>query len=220
MFGTGLVFCAVSFVLIPPRDPAAFYHQRYVLPALPLLIGALPLVVAAFASRLLPRLAQPVSSAAFVMLGVFLLAATPAKARRVANDAHNVDDVQVQFGRALAGARATDVLWAIDAGASRYFGRPYVVDLMALNTPELLRDDTRSFLEAHKPHFLDILHGWSSVEVDTKQALPTRSFETTTPYTVTSDREMRLHVLATCQPPGLTGRMYARGRWHPFVCAS
>jgi hypothetical protein len=220
MFGTGLVFCASSFALVRPVDPAAFYHQRYVLPALPLLIGALPLIVAGLTPRVIPRFAQPVSAALVVMLGVLLLASAPAKARRVANDARNVDDVQVALGRALADARTTDVLWAVDAGALRYFGRPYVVDLMALNTPELLRPDALAFMAAHPPHYLDILPTWSSMAVDTKEVLPMRAFETTTPYTVTSVPEMRLHVLATCRPSGLTGRMHVRERSYPFVCAS
>jgi hypothetical protein len=44
-FISGLAFCVVSFALIAPIDPDAFYHQRYVLPALPLLIGPLPLLL-------------------------------------------------------------------------------------------------------------------------------------------------------------------------------
>jgi hypothetical protein len=218
MAWTGLAFCAVSFALIPPADPSAFYHQRYVLPALPVLIGALPLLLDGLSSRLSPRSAPFVNGAAVVVLAALLFASTPERARRMANDARNIDDVQVAFGRALAGARETQVLWAIDAGASRYFGRPYVVDLMALNTPELLRPEGVVFMRAHRPHYLDVLPGWSQVVVDTNQGLPTATFETTTPYTVTSSPGMRMHFLITCRPAGLTGRMYVHDRRFGFVC--
>jgi len=217
MCGTGLVFCAVSFVLIPPADPGAFYHQRYVLPAVPMLVAALPLMLDGLAARFVPRFAPRISAFTGVALAVVLLAAIPAKARRVSNDARNIDDVQVAFGRALADASVTDVLWAIDAGASRYFGRPFVVDLMALNSPELLRPDAASFISGHQPRYLDLFPDWSRLDPDTP-GLPTREFGATTPYTVTSFPAMRVHYLSTCTPPGLTGRLWVRGRWFPFVC--
>src|SRR5262249_26013929 len=47
----GLSFCAASFALIAPDDPRAFYHQRYVLPALPLMVAAIPVLL----SRGIPR---------------------------------------------------------------------------------------------------------------------------------------------------------------------
>jgi hypothetical protein len=220
LFTTGLLFCAVSFFLVPPTDPAAFYHQRYVLPALPLLLTALPLVLEASLSRLSSKLAMPMGAAAVIGLGALLVTAIPARAARLANDAHNIDDVQVAFGRALAQASDSDVLWTIDAGGPRYFGRPYVVDLIGLNTPEMLRPDRDAFLAAHQPRFLDVFPGWSSVRVDPHTPLPARAFETTTPYTVTSAPTMRVHVLQTCQPPGTAGWITVRSRSFPFVCPS
>jgi hypothetical protein len=220
MFATGIVFFAASFALIPPTDPGSFYHQRYVLPALALLIGGLPLIVDGLVARLVPRFARFVTAISIVVLASVLLALTPARARLLANDARNIDDVQVSFGRALADAPATDVAWVIDAGASRYFGRPYVVDMMALNTPELLRPDAwPSFLEAHQPRFLDLFPGWSSIVVESETVLPGREFATTTRYTVSSYPTMRVHVLITCEPPGTAGRMRLLRRSHPFRCA-
>jgi hypothetical protein len=220
MFATGIAFCAASFALIPPIDPGSFYHQRYVLPALALLIAGLPLILDGLVARLLPRLARFVTAISIGALASVLLVLMPARARLLGNDARNIDDVQVAFGRALADAPATDVAWVIDAGASRYFGRPYVVDMMGLNSPDLLRPDVwPSFLEAHQPRFLDLFPGWSSVVVDSETALPGREFGTTTRYTVSSYPAMRVHVLITCEPPGTTGRMRLLRRSHPFRCA-
>ena len=48
----GLAFCVVSFALVPPVDAKAFYHQRYVLPALLPLTVALPTLCHALVWRL------------------------------------------------------------------------------------------------------------------------------------------------------------------------
>jgi hypothetical protein len=217
---TGLVFCSVSFFLVPPADPAAFYHQRYVLPALPLLIAAQPFAIETVATLLLPRFAPAITAAFLVVLGAILLTTMPGRAARLDNDAHNIDDVQVEFGRALAAARDTDVLWAVDAGAARYFGRPFVVDLVALNTPELLGAGRDRFLSAHPPNFLDVFPGWSEVSVERGGPLPSRQFSASTAYTVTSAQAMRMHVLATCEPPDTAGWISVRGRQFKFVCPS
>jgi hypothetical protein len=157
LYVSGIVFCAVSFALTPPIDPDSFYHQRYILPALPFIVAALPLLAAAVVSSSTRAFAARWSGAVAAALCLAsALHVFPARARRLSNDARNIDDVQVAFGRALANARPDDVAWVVDAGASRFFGRAFVVDLIGLNTPALLMPDAQSFLDRHAPAFLDL----------------------------------------------------------------
>jgi hypothetical protein len=67
------------------------------------------------------------------------LAALPAT-RRVHREAiANVNAVQVGVGRWIAAHLPPDAtVWSGDAGGPRYWGRRRVVDIMALNTPELV----------------------------------------------------------------------------------
>jgi hypothetical protein len=214
----GLAFCVVSFALIRPLDPGAFYHQRYVLPAVLPILASIPLLTAEITQLRLPytRLIQLTIGVAIAAL---LIAGAPGRYRRLSNDARNIDDVQVAFGRALSGARATDAAWVVDAGAVRYFGAPFVVDLMALNTFELLTPDAQSFLDHHPPRYLDVFNDWSTVRMDDGGGAPRRRFSVSTPYTVTSFPYMGQHTLVTCEPPGRRGVVALRVRTFLFTCA-
>jgi len=220
LFLSGMAFCAVSFALIPPVDPPAFYHQRYVLPGVMPAVAAIPLLADVALRRFVPRFARVSSIAFLVVLFALCAAAAPARARHLSNDAQNIDDVQVAFGKALAGEPATKTVWVIDAGAIRYFARPFVVDMIGLNTPEILGDGAQAYLDAHPPAFLDVFPGWSALEADGHAQMPARAFEAQTPYTVTSAASMRSHVLVTCVPQGLRGRFGVRGRVWGFQCSS
>ncbi len=209
---SALAYWAVSFALIAPVDPFAFYHQRYVLPVLPLLVGFVP--AALVAVRPSPS-RRRVAAVALAALAAWLAVAAPARWRRLANDARNIDDVQVRLGRTLAAAAPTDVAWVVDAGAARYFGNAFVVDVVGLNTPALLDDRAGAYLAAHPPRWLDLFADWSSV--DDAAALPTMSFSATTPYTVTSVAAMRTHVLARC-PAGRAVVYHFRARAWPTPC--
>ncbi|MEQ1898214.1 MAG: hypothetical protein ABL971_12585 [Vicinamibacterales bacterium] len=214
----GTAFCAVSFALVRPVDPHAFYHQRYALPGAALILFALPILVHAVLAPLGRRLATGLAVASVVVALTVAAAGVPARAARLANDARNIDDVQVAFGRALGEEPAARTAWVVDAGASRYFGRPFVVDLMGLNTPEML-DSPQRYLDAHPPSYLDVFPGWSRVEGEAADSGAPITFATTTPYTVTSDPRMRQHSLLRCGPPGSEGRMVVRNRDWPFRCA-
>jgi hypothetical protein len=219
LYLSGMAFCAVSFALVHPVDPAAFYHQRYVLPALLPIVPALPLLAHEIVGRLEARAGALGRVALAVIIAVVLVYATPSRYRRLANDAQNIDDVQVAFGRALSGAAASENAWVVDAGASRFFGSPFVVDLIGLNTPELLTAQAQSFLDGHPPRYLDVFPGWSQVEADGAIVMPARSFAASTIYTVTSFSPMRQHLLLSCEPPGTSGRLTIRGRAFTFRCA-
>ncbi len=114
----GLLFCAASFALVPPLDPRAFYHQRYVLPVLPLMVAAIPVLLSSALERLVPQRACRLVKVA--LLGLLILSLVVVARFRypiLSNDAHNVDDVQVGIGRHLASTESDQVVWAIDVGA-------------------------------------------------------------------------------------------------------
>lgn len=211
----GVAFCASSFALIHPGDPAAFYHQRYILPVLPLLIAPVPSLAQAGLERIAGRACRVLFAILLVPLTALLVLAAPARFRRLSNDARNVDEVQVAVGRALARARASDVAWAVDAGAARYFGHAFVVDMIGLNTPALLRDDAQQYLDEHPPRFLESVPDWSTVEGRTQHAAV---FRPSTRYTVTSFPRMQQHALIACAP-GVAGRYTIRSRVFRYTCA-
>jgi hypothetical protein len=215
----GLVFCAVSFALIRPVDPPAFYHQRYVLPALPFLVAPLPMFLAVLLRRLPNRRADLLLAGAGVVLAAALFVVAPSRFRRLANDAQNIDEVQVNVGRSLNSAAADDVVWATDAGAVRYFGNAFVVDMMGLNSPELLGTEVEAFLQARSPAFIEAVPGWSSVDRHSAELLHVRAFRPNTPYTVTSFTPMQEHGLYECRPGHQGWYRIWRKRFH-FVCPS
>ncbi|HEY7955382.1 MAG TPA: hypothetical protein VII38_08815, partial [Polyangia bacterium] len=192
---TGVSYAAISFALVAPIDPEAFYHQRYVLPALPLLVLALvPLLSAmAAASPRLPPWTRRVPALALALLFCDVLAGVPRRLHHLDNDAHNIDDVQVREGRSLAAAAPTETLWAVDSGAVRYFGNARVVDMMGLNTPEAVGPGGDDWLAAHPPRYLELVRDWS--QVMSPDPLPAHAFSPSTRYTVTSFPRMATHVL-------------------------
>ncbi|GMU09720.1 hypothetical protein [Corallococcus caeni] len=217
LVGAGLAFCCVSFALIHPLDPAAFYHQRYLLPALSLLV--VPFVPLA-GGRLQARVPRPGHRLwvvlALLPAGVCALR-LPARLERLTNDARNIDDVQVSVGRMLSGAPPEAVVWATDAGAVRYFGQAFVVDMLGLNTPQMLGADAQAYLDAHAPAYLETVPTWSRL-VDPDRSWPTpRIFRPSTEYTVTRIIQMRLHALVFCAQG--TGTYDIRGRTFAFRCA-
>jgi hypothetical protein len=221
MYLTGLVYCSTSFVLVHPLDPTAFYHLRYVLPALFLMAAALALLIVEAGAALPGRARAPVSAIVFAAIAAILATATPSRYVRLANDARNIDDVQVAMGRNLHAASESDSAWVIDAGATRFFGKPFVIDLIGLNTPEILRADAQTFLDAHPPRYLDRFEGWSEIQSTTLASMPVRSFVAATRYTVTNDLRMRKHDVISCEPTGATGRITVRGRrTFRFQCPS
>lgn len=219
LYLSGALFCAVSFALIPPIDPRAFYHQRYVLPGVAAMVVSVPLLLGAVTGSLARRAGVVVEGVGVAALAALLLIAMPARARHLSNDAQNIDDVQVAFGRALSTAPATDTVWVVDAGASRFFGRPFVVDTIGLNSPALLGDGAQAYLDAHPPAYLDLFPGWSRIESAGLRSMPAIAFEATTAYTVTSAASMRRHILVRCEPPGTTGRYAVRGKRWTFQCS-
>ncbi len=214
-FLTGVVYCAILFLLVEPIDPMAYYHQRYALPGVFLMAVALLLIVGGLVrqERRL-RLLLPV---VVVIAAVAVATAAPKRFVRIASDARNIDDVQVAMGRFLDGAAPGENAWIADVGAIRFFGQAYVVDLVGLNSPELFGSAAQRFLDEHPPRYLDVFKSWSEVP-RADAVMPVHVFQTTTPYTVSSFTLMRQHFLLTCEP-GVEGRIETRRGKFTFRCA-
>lgn len=220
-FASGLIFCVTSFVLVVPVDPAAFYHQRYILPALPLLVAPVPALAWNLAGRCGFGGQAAIGFAVLLTLlaAVSLAVDAPERYRRLASDARNIDDVQVAVGRFLSGVPSDQVVWAVDAGAVRYFGNAFVVDLIGLNTPPLLGAEAQSYLDAHRPSYIEVVPGWSSLDEDSARRLSAARFAPATEYTVTSFAPMQTHWLLRCDPNLGQGRLQVLSRLFRFQCA-
>jgi hypothetical protein len=215
-----LAYCAVSFGLVPPFDPVAFYHQRFVLPVLPLILASLPPLLDLAMKRVLPggnALAWG-RGALVALLAAAVLLDAPTRYARLDNDARNVDDVQVAIGRSLAALPGDHVVWAIDAGAVRYFGSPLVVDLLGLNNGELLGSGAQAFLDARPPHFIQVVPTWASLDDGSARQLRGYSFSPSTRYTVTGLPSMQQHIVVRCDLVALRGALRVRARTFDFTC--
>ncbi|MET0402123.1 MAG: hypothetical protein ABW123_06945 [Cystobacter sp.] len=219
LFVVGLAFVAVSMALLRHSITQIFYLQRYVLPALPFILAPLPVLLGPWMDKRLerkgPRLPRLVAAA----LPLVVLTGLPSRMVRLENDAHNIDDLQVRQGLWLANASPTDVVWVLDAGASRFFGKPYVVDIIGLNSPPMLEADAQVYLARHPPRFFDWTQGWARITPNDAQGVrPVGEFRTTTPYTVTPAETMARRLLAECVPGSSGQYTRARRTWR-YECA-
>jgi hypothetical protein len=222
-FVTASVFCAVSFLLVRPVDPGAFYHQRYVLPVLPLFVVSAPVLLNGALKRLLPDRTHLVwiSGAIMLLMVVSLVTDGPKRYTRLSNDAKNIDDIQVELGKSLAAMPADQSVWVMDAGAVRYFGSAFVVDLLGLNTDAMLGPRAQAFLDQHPPRFVEVIPGWSGLDDESRVRLRGRLFAPSTRYTVSgfSDLPMQRHLLMHCNDPSIRGTVFVMKSGYQFRCA-
>ncbi len=132
-----------------------FYYWRYALPGVVLMIaGIFPLLDAVPLDGLKDRTRRWVRIA--IPAAFFALAAlrSPAGYLWLHNDTANIDSIQVEIGKYLSRAKQTETAWVFDAGATRYFGTPFVVDLAGLNTLEMLKPDFQSYLVSRPPNYI------------------------------------------------------------------
>jgi hypothetical protein len=185
---------------------------------MPLLLVFIPVLLGTLVDSLTERLRQPAFIALAAVLVLVVLAPASGRFTHLSNDARNIDDVQVAVGSTLAAASPTDVVWAVDAGAIRYFGRAFVVDTMALNSPQLLGAPTavRQYLGTRQPRYLEVVPGWSWLRAS--GAVDVRQFRPSTPYTVTGISAMQSHAIVVC-PDQVIGEFGTRrGATYPFRC--
>lgn len=184
----GITFVVANVAVLDPVDPAAFYHRRYLLPALPLLVAAAAVGAHAW-GRLLPAAAArlPVfalGAAALVQTAVTL----GPESRHHHNDVRNINEVQRAVGERLGAVFAPGTrIAASDAGAVRYFSRLPVVDVLGLNTPAMLAPDD-AWLRAHPVAALAFLPAWFRTPDGARLEEMFRA--ETADYTVTSNPRM------------------------------
>ncbi len=221
VFLTGIGFFSVSFALVAPMGHTSFYFQRYSLPGLAFALAALPMSIdelfrALPTARQLPLLRGAVTAA----LAVAVLGAAPARLRHLENDARNIDDVQVAEGKSLAQVPSSTVVWAVDAGAIRYFGNAFVVDMVGLNSPDMLRMDAQRFLQAHPPSYISYVNGWTNLDQTSRDRMQVIVFRPSTAYTVTSFQPQAIHILTRCPSSPHQGRYGVFDRSFDFTCVA
>ena len=156
----GLAYLTANLYLINPRDPGAFYHQRYLLPAVPLILVGLTLG----AWRLGRSSSGHLAHAALGLLALLSivqagLTVTP-ESVHLHNDVRNINEVQRALGVWL-GERVAPGTWiaASDAGAIRYFSGLPTIDVLGLNTAEMLGQD-ETFIREHPVAAMAIMPAW------------------------------------------------------------
>jgi hypothetical protein len=138
----GLAYAAGIAALSFFENPRSFYYERYVAPPLVPMIVAGVASVAWLARSIRGGLRGRIAVAAPLML---TLAGVVDEAlgwrfdrTRFAADVAATNFKQVRIGKWIDATLTADaVVWTIDAGAVRYWGRRRTVDLVRLNTPEL-----------------------------------------------------------------------------------
>ena len=191
-FAAASTFLLANLFVLDPIDPAAFYHQRYVFPEVPLFLVAAALGAAAWTS-LWPRL----RGLPGVALGAVALvqAATTAlpESRHLHNDVRNINEVQRRIGEYL---RATfppgTRIAASDAGAVRYFSRLPTVDVIGMNTPGM-RAPGDEYVRNHPVAALALLPAWFRTPDGAQLEEIFRA--STSAYTVTSNPAMATQVV-------------------------
>lgn len=210
---SGLLLMMVCSALIYPKDIPAFYHRRYLLVGLPLFLVGLTFLGGA----IIRMLRVPLKWIPGMVWLVVLLIFWPARFHHLDNDAQNIDDVQVALGRQLAMLPAKVNFWAVDAGAVRYFGAPFVVDMIGLNTPEINGRAGAAFLASHPAGALEIVPTWNRLLITPTDAssIHQETFAPTTAYTVTQWKPMALHLLLTTGRP-IQGQLQVRAKLYPL----
>ena len=146
---SGLAYVAGASLVMVIEYPRSFYYQRYLAPALPLLavagVSGLAWVVRRIATYLArtppPSMVSVVALVVPALLVADELRAWPAHRAAYRASVTGIDEIQVALGRFIDGHVPADgVVWSVDAGAIRYFGRRTTVDLVRLNTPEVFHE--------------------------------------------------------------------------------
>ncbi|HMB70352.1 MAG TPA: hypothetical protein VKU85_13635, partial [bacterium] len=182
----GGAFVLANVALIDPVDPAAFYHLRYVLPAVPLLLVGLAVGATALGGGRIPRAAPLVTLLALSVAGA-AVTVRPVS-RHFHNDVRNINEVQRSIGRHLGETLPGGTRIATsDAGAVRFFSELPTIDVTGLNTPEM-RDASDGFLRRHPVAAIVLLPAWyRSPDADRLREVYRAVTED---YTVTSNERM------------------------------
>jgi hypothetical protein len=192
----GLVFLLGNLYVIEPYDPGAYYHIRYILPSVPLLIAALFLGAFLF-SRWIPKRWASVPVFAIFLAGLIGTSVLiDASSKHLHNDVRNINEVQRELGVWLnEHTSEADWIAASDAGAVRYFSERPTLDLLGLNTPELFWQ-APEFAKEHRVKAIVLIPSWLRFQ-NPADLMIIRKTETED-YTVTSFEDMARQVVVSC----------------------
>lgn len=212
----GLSFLLANLWVIPPYDPEAFYHLRYILPAVPLLILGTTVGTVSLGQRI-PRVGRG-ACLALLAAGVTggLLSVAPVS-RRLHSDVRNINEVQRAIGIWLARATPPDSwIAASDAGAVRYFSDRPTIDVMGLNTPELYWEGD-AYLRERPVAAMAMMPAWIQPLPDA----PTKVYAAvqTQNYTVTSNPLMARQIVLACPGSGRVPVRFTGVRQFLLLCA-
>ena len=193
----GLGFLLANLYTMSPSDPYAFYHQRYLLPAVPLLVVAIVVATHRIARGPLAGRSIPLMHilASFTLLTVALT--LPAASSKLHSDIRSINSVQVPMGSWLEEhTEPGEWIAASDAGAVRYFSDRPTLDLMGLNTPELYWD-APSYAADRPVRYVALMPAWLAAEDPDDIRIVTRF--AADDYHVTSDPRMAFQGVIVCR---------------------
>jgi hypothetical protein len=152
--------------LLPEAFP--FYWQRYLLPALPLLLvcvaaGAAQVAVWAWQRRRRAWAPAYAVAAAALLLGT--LSGLPSGLRRGASlyawNCQNIEELNVAMAKWLRDhTAAQDVIAVNDAGAARYFGERVILDMIGLNNHRALHRGGVQAPDLDRVRFVSAFPSW------------------------------------------------------------
>ncbi|MGH2570091.1 MAG: hypothetical protein ACRDGR_02620, partial [bacterium] len=119
------------------------------------------------------------------------------ESRHFHGDVRNINEVQRRIGEWL-GTQVPPGRWiaASDAGAIRYFSKLPTIDVLGLNTPEMLRGE-ESFVREHPVDAIAFLPAWFRAEGDELEVVFRAQ---TSGYRVTSNPAMATQIVARAKP--------------------
>jgi hypothetical protein len=206
-FAAAAAYALANLFVMDPVDPDAFYHQRYLWPAAPLLLVAAAIGASRLSVRF-PRLGRwPLGVLCAAALAQTATTIGPAS-RHFHNDIRNINEVQRRIGETLREALPPGTRVASsDAGAVRYFSQLPTLDVVGLNTPGM-RAPTGEYLRSHPVAALALLPAWFRTPDGARLEEIFRA--ETSGYTVTSNPAMALQVVLRARPGAGPGPVRAR----------
>jgi hypothetical protein len=191
----GVAYLAANVALIDPVDPKAFYHLRYVLPAVPLMLVALAIGAHGLGGMRAGSL-RFAPAALVALLAMFDASRTVAdQSRHLHNDVRNINEVQRTIGLWMHdNLEPRTWIAATDAGAIRYVSLLPTIDVLGLNTPEMFGAKREAFVREHPVQAIAVMPAWFEPEKDVRGLRVAFGAETED-YTVTSNPKMALQLV-------------------------
>jgi hypothetical protein len=191
----GVAYLAANVALIDPVDPKAFYHLRYVLPGVPLMLVALAIGADGLGGMRKGSL-RFAPAGLVALLAMFDASRTVAdQSRHLHNDVRNINEVQRTIGLWMHdNLEPRTWIAATDAGAIRYVSLLPTIDVLGLNTPEMLNAKREAFVREHPVQAIAVMPAWFEPEKDVRGLRVAFGAETKD-YTVTSNPKMALQLV-------------------------